>query len=97
MTCTIQIRVDDALKQQSDSLFRDLGTDTTSAIRMFLHQAIACKGFPFEIKKAVPNPYNALSEEELLERLEIARFHADQGKVRDADEAIADLRRKYGV
>lgn len=97
MTCTIQIRVDDALKQQSDSLFRDLGTDTTSAIRMFLHQAIACNGFPFEIKKTVPNPYAALSEEELLGKLEVARFHADQGKVRDADEVVTGLRRKYGV
>ena len=36
MASTIQVRVDDDLKMKSDSLFRDLGTDTTSAIRMFL-------------------------------------------------------------
>ena len=35
MSNTIQIRVDDDLKKKSDSLFRDLGTDTTTAIRMF--------------------------------------------------------------
>ena len=35
MASTIQIRVDDDLKNKSDQLFKDLGTDTTSAIRMF--------------------------------------------------------------
>ena len=32
MASTIQIRVDDDLKSKSDQLFKDLGTDTTSAI-----------------------------------------------------------------
>lgn len=29
------VRVDDDLKAKSDALFKDLGTDTTTAIRMF--------------------------------------------------------------
>lgn len=41
MSSTIQIRVDDELKMKSDQLFKDLGTDTTTAIRMFLTQAVA--------------------------------------------------------
>ena len=53
MASTIQIRVDDDLKSKSDQLFKDLGTDTTSAIRMFLTQAVAYNGFPFEIKRTV--------------------------------------------
>lgn len=36
-------------------------------------------GFPFEIKKASENPYKALSEVEMLEKLEKAREHAAQG------------------
>ena len=51
MASTIQIRVDDDLKNKADQLFKDLGTDTTSAIRMFLTKAVAYNGFPFEIKK----------------------------------------------
>ena len=39
MASTIQIRVDDELKAKADELFKDLGTDTTTAIRMFLTQA----------------------------------------------------------
>mgnify|MGYP006361453075 CR=1 FL=1 len=48
---TIQVRIDDDLKSKADTLFKELGTDTTSAIRMFLTQAIAYEGIPFEIKK----------------------------------------------
>lgn len=44
MASTIQIRVDDELKSKSDKLFKDLGTDTTTAIRMFLTQALAVNG-----------------------------------------------------
>ena len=97
MASTIQVRVDDELKAKADELFRDLGTDTTTAIRMFLTQALAVNGFPFEIKKATANPYKALSEAELLEKLERAREQAARGMVRDADEVVCDMRAKYGL
>ena len=97
MSSTIQIRVDDELKQKSDMLFRELGTDTTSAVRIFLTQAVAYNGFPFEIKRAANNPYTAVSEEEILQKLEKSRLHASQGEYRDADEVISDMRTKYGI
>lgn len=97
MASTIQVRVDDDLKVKSDELFKDLGTDTTTAIRMFLTQALAVNGFPFEIKRASTNPYEALTELELLEKLEKSREHAAQGMFRDADEVSRDMRAKYGL
>lgn len=97
MASTIQIRVDDDLKKKSDNLFRELGTDTTTAIRMFLTQAVAYNGFPFEIKKTVQNPYLSLSEEQLLQKLETSRKHAEQGNCRDADDVVSDMREKYGI
>ena len=77
-------------------MFRDLGTDTTTAIRMFLKQAVAVNGFPFEIKKhtAEANPYAPMTEAELLEKLKKSR---EQGKYRDADDVISDMRSKYGL
>ena len=97
MASTIQLRVDDELKTKSDNLFRELGTDTTSAIRMFLTQAVAVNGFPFAIKKREADPYIALPEEEMLRKLELSRKHADEGFFRDADEVISDMRQKYGL
>ena len=97
MASTIQIRVDDDLKAKSDALFKDLGTDTTTAIRIFLTQALAVNGFPFEIKRASANPYEALSEVEMLEKLEKSRESAAQGMYRDATEISRDMREKYGL
>ena len=97
MASTIQVRVDDELKSKSDQLFKDLGTDTTSAIRMFLTQAVANNGFPFEIKRVEHNPYAAMSEEMLLEKLERSRVSASHGSYRPADAVVADMRKKYGI
>ena len=97
MASTIQVRVEDDLKINSDQLFKDLGTDTTTAIRMFLVQAVANNGFPFEIKKVVKNPYERKTEEELLSELDHARKEADGGLYRSAESVVADMRAKYGL
>lgn len=97
MSSTIQVRVDDELKKKSDLLFKQLGTDTTSAIRIFLTQAVANDGFPFEIKKVKANPYEGLSEKEMLKKLEISKKHAKEGLVEDADDVISEMRDKYGL
>ena len=95
MASTIQVRVEDELKSKSDALFKDLGTDTTTAIRIFLTQAVAINGFPFEIKRQIEsNPYLPLNEEELLEKLKRSR---EQEKFRNADDVISDMRSKYGL
>lgn len=97
MASTIQVRVDDELKSKSDQLFKELGTDTTSAIRIFLTQAVANNGFPFEIKRVEHNPYAAMSEAMLLEKLERSRISASQGNYTSADAVVADMREKYGL
>ena len=95
MASTIQVRVDDDLKKKSDNLFKELGTDTTTAIRMFLTQAVAHNGFPFEIKRQPEsNPYAPMTEAEMLAKLEKSR---ERGTFRDADLAVSDMRLKYGL
>ena len=96
MASVIQVRVDDDLKTRSDSLFKSLGTDTTTAIRIFLTQALATNGFPFEIRRNA-DIYRPLSENEILEKLAVSRSHAEQGLYRDADDVLADVRAKYGL
>lgn len=97
MASTIQVRVDDDLKAKSDALFKDLGTDTTTAIRMFLTQALAVNGFPFEIKKVTANPYVAFTEYELLDKLKKSREHAEKGMYQNAMDVSRDMREKYGL
>ena len=47
---TLQIRIDDTLKKQADSLFSSLGLDTSAAIRIFLNAAIEHAGIPFSVQ-----------------------------------------------
>ena len=95
MASTIQVRVEDELKSKSDALFKDLGTDTTTAISIFLTQAVATNGFPFEIKRQIEsNPYAPMTETEMLAKLEKSR---EQGMFRDADLVVSDMRLKYGL
>ena len=97
MASTIQVRVDDDLKVKSDELFKDLGTDTTTAIRIFLTQALAVNGFPFEIKREIVNPYETLSESQMIEKLERSRENAARGMYREATDVSNDMRAKYGL
>lgn len=95
MTGTIQVRVEDELKSKSVALFKDLGTDTTTATRMFLTQAVVTNGFPFEIKRQTEsNPYSTMTETGMFAKLEKSR---KQEMFRDADLVISDMRSKYGL
>ena len=63
---TLQIQVDDALKQAADSLFTSFGMDTSTAVRVFLNMAVENDGIPFFISHRVP-------KEDLLQAVEDAR------------------------
>lgn len=62
MSKTIQIRVDDSLKNAADSLFSSLGLDTSTAVRIFLNIAIETGGLPFEVKIPSKSINNAISD-----------------------------------
>ena len=48
-TTTMSIRMDRTVKEQSQQLFKSLGMDMTTAINIFLRQALIHKGLPFEV------------------------------------------------
>jgi DNA-damage-inducible protein J len=45
----INIRVDNAVKNKAQDIFSSLGMDMTTAINIFLRQAIRKNGIPFEL------------------------------------------------
>lgn len=72
-TTVLQTRVDSIIKKQADSLFDSLGMDTTTAIRLFLKQAINQQRIPFEI---VP-PKENFSDETLEAMAEARKISRD--------------------
>ena len=71
MSKTMQVRVDDFLKQSADELFNSLGLDTSTAIRIFLTIAIENGGIPFEIKK--PNSLLKEAMEDVLNKRNLSK------------------------
>jgi DNA-damage-inducible protein J len=82
---TIQIRVDDNIKSAADTLFSNLGLDTSTAIRMFLSAALAKDGIPFAVKRRKPNA-------DLLEAIQDTRNRRNlHGPYKTAEEAVAAM------
>ena len=82
---TLQISMDEELKQSADGLFRSMGLDTATAVRLFLNAAIAQGGIPF--LDAPPKP-----AAETLEALEDARLLRNlHGPYHSAREAVAAM------
>ena len=52
---SMTIRTNREIKQEAQEIFSALGMDMTTAINVFLRQAIYFKGFPFDVRLAIPN------------------------------------------
>lgn len=49
------INLEPELKKRAQELFKDLGLDLTTAVTLFLSQAVREQAIPFEIKREKPN------------------------------------------
>ena len=52
---SMTIRMNREIKQEAQEIFSALGMDMTTAINVFLRQAIYFKGFPFDVRLDIPN------------------------------------------
>lgn len=55
MTTNINIKTDSSLKSAAEKLFSDLGMNMSTALNIFLRQAVRENRIPFEITREVPN------------------------------------------
>jgi len=77
----MNIRMDSEVKQQAQELFAHFGLDMTTAINMFLRQAIRERGIPFDLRL-----YSGL--EEAMRDVQEGRVY---GPYSTASEAIAAM------
>ena len=47
---SMSIRLDSEIKEQAQQVFNNLGMDMTTAINIFLRQAIQYQGLPFDVR-----------------------------------------------
>lgn len=62
MKVSVNIKMDEEIRDKSKELFNKLGLDMTTAVNMFLIQAIRQNQIPFQLK--------ATTEEEEIEKIE---------------------------
>ena len=65
-TSTLQIRVDNDLRQAAETLFVDVGLDMSSAVRLFLRQSIIRRRLPFEVVSETPDPFFSEANQRVL-------------------------------
>ena len=60
MTTSIHCKVDAEVKKQAEAVFKEVGLNTSTAINLFLKQAVIFKGIPFPIYAETHNELNRL-------------------------------------
>ena len=55
----LQIRIDTALKDAAESLYRDMGTTFSEAVRIFARQSVLSRGMPFSLRASAPEGRSA--------------------------------------
>ena len=84
-TTNLSIRMDTKLKKQAEQLFKELGMNMTTALNIFLIQAVRQGKIPFEIAVDVPNA-------ETIKAMEDVNDNADMSSEFDSvEELMRDL------
>ncbi len=81
---TMTIRMNRQVKQKAQILFAELGMDMTTAINVFLRQAIYHNGFPFDIVLRTPNDVTVGAMEEAESGQDLSRPFDSVADVMDA-------------
>ncbi|MGN0164416.1 MAG: type II toxin-antitoxin system RelB/DinJ family antitoxin [Candidatus Ornithomonoglobus sp.] len=87
-TTNVTIRMDKALKQQSEELFSALGLNLSTAIGVFCRQAVRQGKIPFELAVDKPNSETIAAMQEVDDMLS-GKIPAK--KFSDIDELFEDL------
>ena len=77
---SMSIRLDSEVKEQAQQVFNNLGMDMTTAINIFLRQAIQYQGLPFDVR---------LDENRKL--LEVLRDLNQNRNMSHSFESVSDL------
>ena len=68
-TINVNIRVDEDLKRQTESLLTEMGLNMTTAVNMFLRQVLRTGGIPFEVTARKDDFYNSVNQQVLRESI----------------------------
>lgn len=77
---TLNIRIDENLKNKASKAFASMGLDMSSAVKLFLHQSVLEQRMPFEIRTV--NGYTRAYEDKLLREVNQVKEDIRLGKAK---------------
>lgn len=92
MTTTLQIRVDQKLKHDASKIFKSMGLDMSTGMKLFLTQVVNTKSIPFPVMSADYWPEE--KKQELVRIAEETLRDYKNGKIKaydDVDEMFHDI------
>ena len=85
------LSLDPDLKREASVLFSDLGMDLSTAVSVFLKQAVRVQGFPFVITRETPNADTIAALNEYYLMKEHPEDYKDYSSFKDLmNEVVAD-------
>ena len=83
----LNIRINDDLKNSAEILFEDLGLNISTAVNMFIRQAVRQGSIPFEITTKVDDPFWSEANQAHL-RKAVAALNAGEGLIEKTMEEL---------
>lgn len=92
----VQIKVNEKLKNEAAAIYKSIGLDLSTAVRMFFIKSIDVNGLPFDARKSVPRPFRLedLTDETFASEFEKTQQDIRAGRVQPYKEALADVRKE---
>ena len=85
------ISLDADLKKAAQELFADLGLDLTTAVTIFIKQALRMQGLPFSVTRGIPNAETAAALNEYNEMKAHPEKYPRYSSFKEAmDEVLTD-------
>ena len=97
-TATLNLRVNPTVKERAEKVLSQLGVPMSPAIDMYLNQISLTGGIPFSVslpKAPVSIHADAMTTEELHQKLEKGYNDIAAGRVQNAAEAFAKFRENH--
>ena len=88
----VNIRMEQPLKEEAENLFHELGLNMTTAITMFIRQAVSLREIPFKVKAKNEDPFYSESNMRALSE-SIDQLERGEVVVKSADEIIKQLKK----
>lgn len=97
MKTSVNIKMDDSLRDQSKELFAKMGLDMTTAVNMFLLTAVREKKIPFEISAVSDADEEAKYEKFFAQKLRLAEEQETAGQMRNFDDFMREVDSRYDI